>query len=268
MAAAQKMVDGDEKGDKKTDFNVMSDVISPAVTIMCFPIVCCCSWKQVNEREEAVVLQWGRYQKTIKEPGIRWVNCCGTEARTVSTSVRSVDVPQQKMVDGNGNPLLVSAVLVYQVENSFRAAIGVADYNQFVLQQGQAVLKQVVSQHPYEDPNGGESLRNEAKKIGSQLVETLQAKVNIAGIKIFSYEFNELSYAPEIASQMLKRQQAHALVQARSTIVQGAVETAHGAISAMEAKGFGFSKEGKERLVSSLLTVMCSESDVHPTVSV
>jgi len=260
------MVDG--PSDSHHDFNVMTDIVSPVVTFACFPCVCCCSWKQINEREEAVILQWGRYVDTIKNPGIRWVNCCGTSAITVSTALKSVDVPSQKMVDGNGNPLLVSAVLVYQVENSFRAAIGVADYNTFVLQQGQAVLKQVVSQHPYEDPNGGESLRNEAKKIGTQLVETLQAKTTLAGVKIYSFEFNELSYAPEIASQMLKRQQAHALVQARSTIVQGAVETAHGAISAMEAKGFNFSKEGKEHLVSSLLTVMCSESDVHPTVSV
>lgn len=131
------------------------------------------------------------------------------------------------------------------------------------------MLKQVVSRHPYESPDKKTtSLKTEGKEVSRELVECLQKQVDQAGVRVQSFQINELSYAPEIASQMLKRQQAVALVQARAAIVEGAVETAHGAIVAMEEKGIRFSPEGKERLVTSLLTVMCSEHDAQPTVNV
>jgi membrane protease subunit (stomatin/prohibitin family) len=187
----------------------------------------------------------------------------------VATAAQSVDLPNQKMVDANGNPLQVSAMLVYNVKDSFKATISVQNYREFVMQQAQAVLKQVVSRHPYESPDHkATSLKTEGKQIGRELVDALQEKVDQAGVHIQSFQFNEMSYAPEIASQMLKRQQAVALVQARSAIVEGAVETAYGAIVAMEQKGIKFSTEGKEKLVTSLLTVMCSEHDATPTVQV
>jgi regulator of protease activity HflC (stomatin/prohibitin superfamily) len=255
---------------RNNEFNVMTDVISPGLTVLCCPLVCCCSWRQVNEKQEAVVLQWGRYTKTVTEPGIRWINCLGSTVTLVSTAMTSVDLPNQKMVDMNGNPLMVSAVLVFNVKDSYKATIAVANYREFVVQQAQAVLKQVVSRHPYEsvDKKGGSSLKNEGKEIGKELVDCLQDKVEQAGVMIQTFQFNEMSYAPEIASQMLKRQQASALIQARAAIVEGAVETAYGAIVAMEEKGIKFTAEGKEKLVTSLLTVMCSEHDATPTVNV
>jgi len=250
-------------------FNVMTDCISPCLTGSCCPCVFCCSWTQVNERHEAVVLQWGRYTKTVTQPGIRWINCLGTTVTMVSTAAQSLDLPTQKMVDLNGNPLMVSAMLVFNVNNAYKAIIAVQNYREFVTQQAQAILKQVVSRHPYESTDKkGTSLKTEGKEVSRELIESLQAKVDQAGVQIHSFQFNEMSYAPEIASQMLKRQQAVALVQARAAIVEGAVETAYGAIVAMEEKGIKFTSEGKEKLVTSLLTVMCSEHDAQPTVNV
>jgi regulator of protease activity HflC (stomatin/prohibitin superfamily) len=261
---AQNMHDGKEK-----PFNVMIDCISPILSICCCPCVLWCSWKQVNERQEAVVLQWGRYTKTVKEPGIRWINCLGSTVTVVSTAITSVDLPNTKTVDFNGNPLVVSAVLTYCIKDSYKATIAVVNYHEFVVQQAQAILKQVISRYPYESVDKkGASLKNEGKEIGRELVECLQEKVDQAGVQIQTFQFNEMSYAPEIASQMLKRQQASALIQARAAIVEGAVETAFGAIQAMEAKGIKFTPEGKEKLVTSLLTVMCSEHDATPTVNV
>jgi len=189
--------------------------------------------------------------------------------KKVSTALASVDMPKQKMVDLNGNPLQVSAVLVFSVKDSFRAVISVANYREYVIQQASAILKQVVSRHPYEHSDRKvASLKTEGAEISAELIEALQAKVDEAGVMIHSFQFNEMSYAPEIAASMLKRQQAVALISARAAIVEGAVETAHGAIIAMEQKGLVFSDEGKQRLVTSMLTVMCSESDARPTVSV
>jgi hypothetical protein len=235
----------------------------------CFiPCFCMGSWTQINERQEGVVLEFGKYSRTIKEPGIWWVNCLGNAVTLVSTAVNSVEIPVQKIVDSNGNPLTVGAVVIYHVDNSYRAAIAVADFHSFIIASGQAVLKQVVQQHPYEDPNGGESLRNERDKIGRQLVDALQVKASKAGLKVLSFEFNELSYAPEIAPQMLKKQQAMATVQARNLIVQGAVETSEHAMQLFASKGYEFSTPIREKMIKDLMTVMVSDRDPHTSINV
>jgi regulator of protease activity HflC (stomatin/prohibitin superfamily) len=227
------------------------------------------SWRQINPRQEAVVLQFGRYVKTVKEPGCQWINCFGAEVRVVSTAVQSVDLHRQKMVDGLANPLNVSAVVVYKVRNSSRASLDVLNYQSYLNTQAQTTLKMVVAKYPYQAPTHDAkhpSLQNEGAIIAQELVRALQESVNVAGIEIIEFKFNELSYAPEIASAMLKRQQAFALVQARATIVEGAVETAYSAIQKMEEKGINLSQDGKERMLTSMMTVMVSENDAQPTV--
>jgi regulator of protease activity HflC (stomatin/prohibitin superfamily) len=271
MAASMNMTDGEEKAGlhdlPKKSFGPM-DLCVLAGSIACCPFVCMSSWQQVNERQEAVVLSFGRYNKTVKEPGMTFINCIGTSVRKVSTADVIVDLPTTKIVDKNGNPLLVSGLISYKVVNSYKAAIDVQNYAQFIMQQGTAVLKNVVSRYPYEDTELDDvSLKGEQNIITKELMQELQALVNVAGLEVKSFRFNELSYAPEIAAQMLKKQQAFAQVEARATIVRGAVETAHGAITSIEAKGFALSDGAKEKLVVNLLTVMTSESDVTPTIT-
>jgi len=234
----------------------------------CIPCICCSSWVQINERQEGVILQFGKYYRTIKQPGIWWVNCLGNNVTRVPTAVISADVPVQKIVDSNGNPLLVGAIVVYNVTNAYRAAIAVANYHQYIITSAQAVLKQIVQKHPYEDPHGGESLRNERNTIGKQLVDALQVRASKAGLTVLSFEFNELSYAPEIAPQMLKRQQAEAVVAARNLIVQGAVETSEHAMELFASKGYEFTQEGREKMIKDLMTVMVSERGSDRTVNV
>lgn len=266
--AAQSMTDGaDLMSTPDKEFGFM-DIITCCGTLLCCPCVVCGSLQQVNERQEAVVLSWGRYDKTIREPGINWINCIGSEVKQVSTAEKGVDLPTSKIVDKNGNPLMVSGLIMYKVVNSYKASVDVLDYPSFIAQQATAVLKNVVSRYPYEDTKEDNvSLKGEQSQVTQELVDELQAQVNRAGLKVTSFRFNELSYAPEIAAQMLKKQQAFAMVEARATIVQGAVETVHSAIDAIQNKGVTLSQDTKEKLVVNLLTVMTSENDVTPTVA-
>jgi len=247
----------------------LQSVLTPCCTVCFCPCVCCCSWRQVNEGQEIVILRWGQYAGTKKTAGCHWVNCIGADSTVVSSKLEPYNLPVAKMVDRNGNPLNVSGVLVYSVENSMRAVLNVEHYKSFVQELSATTLKQVVSRFPYESHDEKEpSLKTEARTIGKELVTTLQTKVVRGGIRIHSFEFNELSYAPEIASQMLRRQQAVALVQARSKIVEGAVDTAYDAILRLKSKGISLSDASTERLVTNLLTVMVSDENAQPTVNV
>jgi len=242
--------------------------LQPLCTFFCCPFTCCASWTQVNQREVAVVQIWGRYAYTQSEPGCHWIHCCGRTLTKVSTADVSMDLPMQKMCDSTGNPLNVSGVIMFRVQTASKATIDVANYGLFIKEQAQVVLKTIVARHPYESHDGGTSLKTEGDAVTQELVEELQRVVNRAGLQVLNFRINDLSYAPEIAAQMLKRQQAVAMVQARSTIVQGAVDTAMSAISSLETRGLVISPEGRESLVINLLTVMTSEASTQPTIAV
>jgi regulator of protease activity HflC (stomatin/prohibitin superfamily) len=250
---------------------------SPSFPSLClgaifFPCTLVGSWIFVQEQEEAVVLSFGKYHEVLRSSGCHFSNCVGRELRRVSKRKTSIDLPETKVVDRNGNPLLISGIVVYHIVNCKRAAIDIQNVYQFILNQSQAVMKQVVSKYPYEHLRDSEEhlpcLKTEAEEISKQLVSTLQSKVSIAGAKILSFQFNELSYAPEIAQGMLRKQQAMATVAARKTIVEGAVEIAHGALQRLGERGVKMDPSEQTRLVSNLLTVICSETDVKPTLSV
>lgn len=168
------------------------------------------------ERTSMVQLFFGNYNGTITEPGCYCRNSCFVELRKVSTATISVDLPNVKVADSRGNPLMVSGVVTYEVQNSRRAAIDVADPFHYVANQAPAVLKRVISQFPYQSASPDEPcLRTETHVVSAMMRDALQNRCNIAGIRIESFAINELSYAPEIAQSMLKRQQADALIDAR-----------------------------------------------------
>jgi regulator of protease activity HflC (stomatin/prohibitin superfamily) len=248
-----------------------SSPLSLVLGVACFPLTLACSWFTVQEQEEIVVLNFGKYTGTETSPGIHFNNCFGRELRRVSTQKKSIDLPTTKVVDGNGNPLLVSAIVVYNVVNSKRACIDMNNPDAYVKNQARAVMRQVVCKFPYEhlkDQESGPTLKGESAAIGNRLVEILQRKVAIAGAKVLSFQFDEISYAPEIAQGMLKRQQAMATVAARTTIVNGAVEIAHGAITQLEARGTQIEPSERGKIVANLLTVIAGESSVQPVMNV
>jgi regulator of protease activity HflC (stomatin/prohibitin superfamily) len=240
--------------------------LATCLGVICFPFTLCCSWFIVNEQEEVVKLNYGKFTGVESGPGCHWANCFGRELRTVDKRIISLDLPNQKIVEKSGNPLVVSAIVVYHVEDAKKATLDVTDVNSYIMNEATAVLKKVVSLYPYEchHEDGREddmSLKNEAAAIQQQMVKLLQKHVRTAGAKIHLFQFNELSYAPEIAAGMLRRQQARAMVAARKKIVQGAVEIAYGACEKLNERGVKMTTEEKKCLTSNLLAVICADSD-------
>jgi len=267
-----KLEDEDEEYDGSQDRQAAStSPISLVCGVIFFPATLLCSWFTVQEQEEVVVLNFGKYNGTVTDPGCHFANCFGRDLRRVSKRKISVDLPVTKVVDKNGNPLLISGIVVYHYVDTKKSVLDVENAHHFITNQAQAVMKQIVSQYPYEnllEDEHGACLKTEASEIGQTFVKSLQGKVKIAVAKVLSFQFNEMSYAPEIAQGMLKKQQALATVSARKTIVDGVVDIAYGAIQKLELKGIKMSNEDKTKIATNLLTVMCAEHDVQPTINV
>lgn len=260
MAAAKRVLQADDKRDPgPTPF-------ASLLSFACFPFTILGSWYTIRPNEEAVVLSFGKYSETAREPGIHFSTMWGRQLCKCSTKKKSIELPKTTVIDSNGNPLIISAVIVYQFINTRRAVLDVDYAEGFVKSQGEAALKQTLSRFPYESHDGTACLKTEAYEIGTHLCSVLQDKVSQAGALVHSFQLKEISYAPEIASGMLKRQQAIAIIEARQTIVQGAVEIATHALDKLGQNGINMDEEEKSRLVTNLLTVVCGENDAMPTL--
>jgi len=244
----------------------MESLLSTLFGILFLPITLIASWVVVHPQEEVIVLIWGKFWKVLDKPGLTWINVFGRSLIRVSRRQQTIELPKNTVADGNGNPIIVSGIVTFAFSDSKKVGLEVADAHEFVRTQAMAVLKQVGSKYPYESREGA-SLKSEAAKIGIEMVETLQKKVAPAGTKIISFELSDLSYAPEIAQSMLIRQQAGALVDARKIIVEGAVEIVNEAVQLLEKRQLALTGENRERLVTNLLTVICGDAKVQPTVS-
>lgn len=217
----------------------------------------------VPERTHYVELYWGAYHGTITEPGCYCRSACAVELRRIPTNISTYDLENVKVLDSDGSPVIVSGIVTYEIVDARAAAIDVRDAHRFVRDQAAAVLKRVVSMYPYEGE--GVTLRGGTEEVGEQMKEVLGGRVKVAGVRVEAFVINELSYAPEIAGAMLKRQQAHALIAARKAIVTGAKDIAKDAV---EELGEGMSPEEKARLLGNLLVVLVGDKDVTPTVAV
>lgn len=254
--------------------------LASVASCVCFPLsaMMCCGLTTISEKRSVAYLYFGRYVGTISSPGIHWVPPIGAEWRILSTATQTMNMKDLKVLDSKGNPVIISAVVTFAPTSAKKACIDVQnpwpqgkgkDEDTFLNLQAQAVLKQVTSQFPYEAPNGEPSLQTEGEQISRFLIKNLQKKVAVAGAKILALDLVDLSYAPEIASAMLVRQQAAALVDARKLIVQAAVDMTSDAVSNLELKtGKAMSDEMRERTCSNLLTVVCSSEAVTPTLPV
>lgn len=213
-----------------------------------------------------VELHFGKYHGTITEPGCYCRNTLATELRRVATDLVTYDLQNTKVIDERGSPVVISGIITYEVVDARRAAIDVSDAHRFVRDQAPAVLKRVVSQFPYEAEEPDVStLRNDTQKVGNLMRDALQERVVVAGVRVEAFSINELSYAPEIAQTMLRRQQAEALVAARKEIVKGAKEIAREAVADI---GEGMSEEQRGNLLGNLLVVLVGDKDVTPTLQV
>lgn len=248
----------------------MTDVLVGFALVLLVPsgfllfITLISSWVIVHPQEVKVVIYWGRFSELLTEPGFYIRNIWGRQIIPVSIKRQTLEIPRTTVADGNGNPIVIAAVLTYRYVDSKKVALEIQDAHEFVKTQAMAVLKQVASKYPYEHPSG-HSLKAEAQLIGQEMVDLLQIKVNPAGTEIIAFELSDLSYAPEIAQSMLVRQQAQALVDARKIVVEGAVEIVYEAIQQLQAKGLTLDDTERSRLISNLLTVICGEAKVQPT---
>ncbi|MGD0372617.1 MAG: SPFH domain-containing protein [Candidatus Dormibacteria bacterium] len=218
--------------------------------------------------EARVVQIFGRYMGTIRRPGLCWVNPF-TERRKVSTRIRNYETQVAKVNDADGNPIEIAAVVVWQVEDTAQALYDVDDFARFVDIQTETAVRHVASTHPYDAHEDGQlSLRQNAAEITTQLTAEIAERVASAGVTIIESRLTRLSFAPEIAQAMLRRQQASAVVAARKTIVEGAVGMVELALAKLEEREIvELDQERKAAMVSNLLVVLCSEQNTQPIVN-
>ena len=219
---------------------------------------------------QARVLQLlGRYTGTVRTDGLRWVNPLTTR-RKVSTRIRNQETETSKVNDAAGNPIEIAAVIVWQVTDTAMATFEVDDFVEFVTVQSESAVRHIANSYPY-DNNAGTarlSLRDNADEITAQLAHEVAQRVSPAGVRILESRLTRLSYAPEIAQAMLRRQQADAVVAARARIVEGAVGMVEGALAKLEEDDLvTLDEERKAAMVSNLLVVLCSEQSTQPVVN-
>ena len=215
-----------------------------------------------------MVQLFGRYNGTVRSPGLCWVNPF-TERRKVSTRIRNYETQVAKVNDADGNPIEIAAVVVWQVDDTAQALYEVDDFARFVDIQTETAVRHVASTHPYDAHEDGQlSLRVNASEITTQLTAEIAERVASAGVKIIESRLTRLSFAPEIAQAMLRRQQASAVVSARKTIVEGAVGMVEMALARIKEREIvDLDTERKASMVSNLLVVLCSEQNTQPIVN-
>jgi len=215
-----------------------------------------------------VVQFFGRYVGTVARPGFWWVLPL-TIRRQVSIRVRNFETGRLKVNDADGNPVEIAAIVVWQVADTSRATYAVDDYRDFVTVQAESALRHVATTHPYDDPDGtGTSLRGSTDVVAGQLATEVAERVSVAGVEIVEVRISHLAYAPEIAQAMLRRQQANAVVAARSRIVEGAVGMVEMALARLaEHDVVELDEERKASMVSNLLVVLCGDQPPSPVVN-
>ncbi|MFE7098893.1 SPFH domain-containing protein [Streptomyces erythrochromogenes] len=218
--------------------------------------------------EARVVQLFGRYRGTIRADGLRWVNPL-TSREKISTRVRNHETAVLKVNDAYGNPIELAAVVVWRVEDTARAVFEVEDFTEFVETQTEAAVRHIAIEYPYDaHEEGGLSLRGNAEEITEKLAVELHARVEAAGVQIIESRFTHLAYAPEIASAMLQRQQAGAVVAARKQIVEGAVGMVELALTRLaEEEIVELDSERKAAMVSNLMVVLCGDRAAQPVLN-
>jgi hypothetical protein len=221
---------------------------------------------QPNQAKVATLL--GRYMGTVRRSGFHWVNPL-TIRRNLSLRIRNLDPDVLKVDDANGNPIVISAVITWQIRDAAQAAFDVEDYKGFVDIQAETAVRHVASVFPYDSyEEGQESLRGAADRVIATLQADLQDRLDVAGVAVLDTRLRRLAYTPEIAADMLRRQQAAAIVAARQRIVEGAVGMVDHALSSLNERDIvDLDEERKAAMVSNLMVVLVSDRGAQPVVN-
>lgn len=218
---------------------------------------------------QAVVLSlFGKYVGTVKDNGLRWNNPFFSKKK-VSQRVRNFESGKLKVNELDGSPIEIAAVIVWQVVDASEAVYNVDDYESFVHIQSESALRAMATSYPYDQHEDGQlSLRSHAAEISQHLKDELAERLADAGVQVIDARISHLAYAPEIAQAMLQRQQANAVIAARTRIVAGAVGMVEMALAELQKNGVvQLDEERKAHMVSNLLTVLCSDRGTQPVVN-
>lgn len=222
----------------------------------------------VNPNEAKVITLFGRYRGTEKRDGIWYANPF-TVRRRISLRVRNFETAKLKVNDANSNPIEIGAIVVWKVVETAEASFEVDDYEQYVHVQSEAALRTLASHYPYDAHRPEEvALSTHIDEVSLKLADALKDRLHKAGVEVVEARISHLAYAPEIASAMLRRQQASAIIAARTKIVEGAVGMVEHALQMLgDANVVQLDEERKAQMVSNLLVVLCSDHDAQPVVN-
>ncbi len=224
----------------------------------------------VNPNGSRVLVLFGKYVGTVKENGFFWTLPFYSKSK-ISLRARNFETERVKVNDKMGNPILISSILVWKVSNTYKAAFEVDDYESFVRIQSDAAVRILASRYPYDNFDDDQletTLRSGLEEVNDAMEEELTNRLGMAGLEVLEARIGYLAYAPEIASAMLKRQQAEAVVAARFKIVEGAVGMVEQALDLLsEKKIIDLDDEKKAAMVSNLMVVLCSDQEATPVLN-
>ena len=243
----------------------------PALSLF-FSLILLFGFIMVQPNGSRVLLLFGKYVGTIKKNGFYWVNPFFTKKK-ISLRASNFDSERLKVNDKLGNPIMISTILVWRVQNTYKAAFDVDNYENFVRVQTDAAVRKLASMYPYDnfaDEGHDEdiTLRSSVNEVSEALEREIDERLSIAGIEVLEARIGYLAYAQEIANAMLKRQQATAIVAARHKIVEGAVSMVEMAIKELNKNDIvDLDEERKAAMVSNLMVVLCGDKEAAPVVN-
>lgn len=240
------------------------------IAILVIGVFCLVGLMVVNPNESSVLVLFGKYVGTVRKNGFFWVNPFFARKK-ISFRARNLNSEPIKVNDKIGNPIMIGIVLVWKVEDTFKAAFGVDDYSHFVDIQSEAAIRKLAGHYPYDnfdDEQADITLRSGGEDVNAALERELQERLELAGISVMEARISYLAYASEIAGAMLRRQQATAIVAARQKIVEGAVSMVEMALAQLSKKEIiVLDQDQKAAMVSNLMVVLCADKDTTPVVN-
>ncbi len=252
------------------DAAVAKDVVSALSAALVFVVLMVAfgGFYMVEPNQAAVLTLFGKYIGTVKEQGLRFNNPFFAK-RKVSLRVRNFESGKLKVNELEGSPIEIAAVVVWKVADSAEAVFNVDDFESFVHIQAEAALRAMATSYPYDQNEEGQvSLRSHPNEISQHIAEQLDERLTTAGVDVLEARISHLAYAPEIAQAMLQRQQANAIIAARTRIVEGAVGMVEMALGDLKKKGVvDLDEERRAQMVSNLLVVLCSDRATQPVVN-
>lgn len=251
--------------------SLMNQVIWLGIVLIVLFILILPGFFTLQPNKAMVLILFGAYKGTVKANGFFWVNPFMTKQK-ISLRVRNFENKPLKVNDKIGNPVMVGTIVVWQVEDTFKATFEVNDYENFVHLQTDAAVRKMAGKYPYDDFEAEDAeitLRSGVEEVNQSLEEEIIDRLKHAGVKVIEARISHLAYASEIASAMLQRQLATAIVAARRKIVDGAVGMVEMALEDLKLKGIiDFEEEKKAAMVSNLMVVLCSDRSASPVLNV